>query len=78
MRKGLMSSLLIGCLAIIVLMVACSGGGRASNRSGCGGCSLGCIACTACAAIGCARSCGGDVFDTLQSFDVDNLGSSYH
>ena len=81
MRKGLMGSFLIVCLAIVVLMVACSGGSRASNRSGCSGCSLGCMACaacTACTAIGCAQSCGDNVFDTLQSYDVDNLTSDYH
>ncbi len=81
MRKGLIGSVLIVCLAIVVLTVACSGGGRTSNRSGCGGCSLGCMACaacTACTAIGCAQSCGDNVLDTLQSYDIDTLTSDYH
>lgn len=66
MKRNGFLAVLTFCIALIVAMVACSGRGQTSERSGCGGCGLGCAACTACVAAGCALSCARGLFDITQ------------
>ena len=63
MRRGL-TVLLLFCLSLLVMLVACVGGRGISCFDAC---NIGCAACTACTAVNCLSSCFGAFADSVET-----------